>query len=136
MYFFCEWKDLYEFKKETLQFKFDKETKAVLDEVERYRRHEDCIGIINQIERRILMNLKPLVRNLYGFGILFPLEIKDLPLAMLNFDYERHKEELERLEDVLVRIRLYLSNKENLAPRRRCGCLLDILNKINYAINP
>jgi len=46
-------------------------------------------------------------------GDIFPLEIKDFPLEMLNYDYFKHQEELQQFRNILSQIRRYNRNKEN-----------------------
>lgn len=132
MYTFNEWRNIYQRKRIFLQQLHENEINKLYESLEEQRGR----GINNLVDlERSLLKIRIYTRNLYGFGKLFPLDIEDMPFEMLSFPYEEHKKELDQLEEVLLFIRAYEYNKENMSLRERVRHMICTLNLLNDILN-
>lgn len=125
MYDYEDWKSIYLHKRRCLRTIFN----LTINNIEEKLAQEN--NPILYVEGQIMNRVKPRIRNLYGFGSLYPLEIQEVTREMM-LDYDHYlmvKEEMEKLEDILAIMNLYQSTKYFISVDTIIQYLMDILTK-------
>ena len=130
IYSFSEWTKIYNTKKKALTRRFNQELKAIIKILERER---FSYQEIEEIEES-LNRLRALLRNLHGFGDLYPIEILYFCEEMEQFNYQRHLDELHKYEDVLIKISMFKCHKEDYSVKMWAQYTMDILQCIGNIV--